>query len=39
VTLDELLERIRGELNKFGPILDMEVVCEPDGEDGLAVSN
>jgi hypothetical protein len=30
-TLDELLERIKGELNKLGPILDIEVVREPEG--------
>jgi hypothetical protein len=39
-TLDELLERIKGELSKLGPILDMEVVREPQGsrtEGGLAV--
>jgi hypothetical protein len=30
-TLDELLERIKGELSKLGPILDMEVVSEPQG--------
>jgi hypothetical protein len=28
-TLDELLERIKGELSKLGPILDVEVVPEP----------
>ena len=30
-TLDELLERIKFELNKLGPILNMEVVREPEG--------
>jgi hypothetical protein len=30
-TLDEVLERIRGELNKLAPILDLEVVREPEG--------
>ena len=30
-TLDELLKRIKGELSKLGPILDMEVVREPEG--------
>ena len=41
-TLDELLERIKGELNKLGPILDMEIVREPEGsrtEVGLTVAN
>lgn len=28
-TLEELLERIKGELSKLGPILNMEVVREP----------
>jgi hypothetical protein len=40
-TLDELLERIRGELVKLGPILDMEIVREPEGsgtEGGLTVT-
>ena len=31
-TLDELLERIKIELNKLGPILDMEIVREPQAE-------
>ena len=30
-TLDELLERIKTELTKLGPILDLEVVREPEG--------
>jgi hypothetical protein len=30
-TLDELLERIRGELTKLGPFLELEVVREPEG--------
>ena len=30
-TLDDLLERIKGELTKLGPIIDMEVVREPQG--------
>jgi hypothetical protein len=30
-TLDELLERIRGESSKLAPILDLEVVREPEG--------
>src|SRR5262249_32909924 len=41
-TLDELLERIRGELTKLAPILDLEVVREPEGsrtEDGLTLAN
>jgi hypothetical protein len=28
-TLDELLERIKGELTKLGPILELEVAQEP----------
>jgi hypothetical protein len=31
VTLDELLDRIKGELNKLAPILDLQVVREPEG--------
>ena len=31
LSLDELLERIMGELSKLGPIPDMEVVREPEG--------
>jgi hypothetical protein len=41
-TLDELLERIRGELTKLGPILQLEVVHEPPGsrtEGGLTLAN
>jgi hypothetical protein len=34
-SLDELLERIKDELNKLGPILDMEIVREPT-EGGVA---
>ena len=30
-TLDELLERIKGELVKLAPILDIETVREPEG--------
>src|SRR5690348_7905758 len=30
-TLDELLERIKGELTKLGPILEFEVTHEPQG--------
>jgi hypothetical protein len=40
-TPDELLERIKGELSKLGPILDMEVLREPQGsriEGGFAVT-
>jgi hypothetical protein len=40
-TLDELVERIKGELTKLGPILDLEVVREPQGsriEGGLTVT-
>ena len=29
-TLDELLDRIKGELTNFGPILELEVVREPE---------
>ena len=28
-TLDELLERIKHQLTKLGPILELEVACEP----------
>jgi hypothetical protein len=41
-TLDELLERIKGELTKLGPILDLEVACEPERsrtESGLTVGS
>jgi len=41
-TLDELVERIKGELSKLGPILDLEVVREPEGsrtEGGLTQAN
>ena len=31
-TLDELLERIKGELVKLGPIIDLEVTREPEAE-------
>jgi hypothetical protein len=40
-TLDELLERIKGELTKLGPILDIEIVRESEGsrtEGGLTVT-
>jgi hypothetical protein len=40
-TLDELLERIKAELTKLGPVLDLEVVREPEGsrtEGGLTVT-
>ena len=40
-TLDELLERIKGELVKLGPIIDLEVTREPEGsrtEGGLTVT-
>ena len=30
-TPDELLARIKTELTKLGPILDLEVMCEPEG--------
>jgi hypothetical protein len=30
-TLDQLLARIKAELTKLGPILDLEVVREPEG--------
>ena len=39
---DELLERIKGELSKLGPILELEIVREPDGsrtEGGLTVGS
>jgi hypothetical protein len=41
-TLDELLERIKSQLEKLGPILDLEVVREPQGsrtECGLTLAN
>jgi hypothetical protein len=41
-TLDELLERIKADLNVLGPILEMEIVREPDGsraKGGLTVTN
>ena len=41
-TLDELLERIKGELSKLAPILDIELVREPEGprtKGGLTVAN
>jgi hypothetical protein len=41
-TLDELLERIKAELVTLGPILQLEVVREPEGvEDrgGLTLAN
>jgi hypothetical protein len=41
-SLDELLERIKAELTKLGPILDIEVVREPEGprtEGGLAAGS
>jgi hypothetical protein len=28
---DELLERLKAELTKLGPILDLEIVRDPDG--------
>jgi hypothetical protein len=37
-----VLERIKSELNNLGPILDMEVVREPEGsrtEGGLTLTN
>jgi hypothetical protein len=30
-TLDELLERIKAQLTKLGPLIDLEVMCEPEG--------
>ena len=30
-SLDELLDRIKAELVKLGPILDLEVIGEPEG--------
>jgi hypothetical protein len=33
-TLNELLARIKTELTKLGPILDLEIVREPEGTDG-----
>ncbi len=41
-TLDELLERIKGELTKLAPILELEVVSEPEGsgtEGGVTLAN
>ena len=41
-TLDELLARIKTELTKLGPILDLEVVREPEGsrtEGSVALAN
>jgi hypothetical protein len=41
-SLDELLERSKAELTKLGPILDLEVVSEPEGsrtEGGLTLAN
>ena len=41
-SLDELLERIKGELAKLAPILGLEVVHEPEGsgtERGLTLTN
>ena len=41
-TLDELLERIKAELVTLGPILQLEVVREPEGsknEGGLTLAN
>ena len=35
-TLDELLARIKAELTKLGPILDLEVVREPGGREPKA---
>ena len=35
-TLDELLERIKAELSKLGPILDLEVVREPQSRERSA---
>ena len=32
VSLDELLERIKGELVKLGPIIELEVTREPEAE-------
>jgi hypothetical protein len=32
-TLDELLERIKGELSKLGPILELDVAREPQGRE------
>ncbi len=33
-TLDELLVRVKTQLTKLGPILDLEIVREPEGTDG-----
>ena len=30
-SLDELLERIKAGLTKLGPLIDLEVTCEPQG--------
>jgi hypothetical protein len=41
-TLDELLERIKSELVKLGPIIDFEVTRDPEGsrtEGGLTLAN
>ena len=41
-SLDELLERIKAELTKLGPILDLEIAREPQGsrtEDGSTMAN
>lgn len=41
-TLDELLERIKHQLTKLGPILEVEVVREPEGsrtEGSVALAN
>jgi hypothetical protein len=41
-TLDELLERIKAQLTKLGPILEVEVVREPEGsrtEGSVALAN
>jgi hypothetical protein len=41
-TLDELLERIKAQLTKLAPIIDLEVVCERQGsrtEGGLAAGS
>ena len=42
VSLDELIAKLRGELHKLGPLIDLEVAREPQGsrtEDGLTVAN
>ena len=41
-TLDELLERIKAQLTKLGPIIDLEIAREPQGsrtEDGSTMAN